>query len=116
MAGPPARVRGADRAPGAGRSYDTGRGDSRPIAATPSPTTPSEVPRPAPPRIPRTDPDDVGVTTPVGTTGAAPAYNPSTAESDLQQPGTEPLMDPSLTKRIKSETDVLRRGAERDPE
>jgi hypothetical protein len=52
------------------------------------------------------------VETPVGTTGAGEGYNPDTTETDLQQPGTEPLMDPSLTKKVKSETDTLGRAAE----
>jgi hypothetical protein len=58
--------------------------------------------------------EDTEVTTPVGTTGAGPGYNPDTNETDLQQPGTEPLMDPSTTKRIKSESDTLRRASDPD--
>jgi hypothetical protein len=58
--------------------------------------------------------EDVEVTTPVGTTGAGPGYNPDTNETDLQQPGTEPLMDPSLTKSIKSEAETLQKAAEPD--
>ncbi|HET7684696.1 MAG TPA: hypothetical protein VFK34_13615 [Marmoricola sp.] len=54
------------------------------------------------------------VTTPVGTAAAGEGYNPDTAETDLQQPDTEPLMDPSLTKAIKSESDTMRKGADRD--
>jgi hypothetical protein len=72
--------------------------------------------RPTVPTRPTPDPYDVGVTTPVGTTGAGPAYNPSTAEADLQQPGTEEIMEPSTTKRIKSEADMMRKAAERNPE
>jgi hypothetical protein len=39
------------------------------------------------------DPDapDIDIETPVGTTGADVGFNPDTAESDLQQPGTAPL-------------------------
>jgi hypothetical protein len=55
------------------------------------------------------------VTTPVGTTGAGEAYNPDTGETDLQQPGTEPLMDPATTKEVASESETLRRGAEKEP-
>ena len=58
--------------------------------------------------------DDVEVETPVGTTGADPAVNPDTTESDLQQVGTEPLMDPSLTKAIKSEAETGARAADVD--
>ena len=56
--------------------------------------------------------EDVEVTTPVGTTGAGPDVNPDTTESDLQQPGTEPLMDPSTTKRIKRESEMLRKASD----
>jgi translation initiation factor IF-2 len=52
------------------------------------------------------------VTTPVGTTGAAAATNPDTTETDLQQVGTEPLMDPSLTNQIKSEAETAARGSD----
>lgn len=52
------------------------------------------------------------IETPVGTTGADVGNNPDTAEADLQQPGTEPLLDPSLTKEIKSEQDTLHQAAE----
>jgi hypothetical protein len=58
--------------------------------------------------------DDSSVETPVGTTGADPATNPDTTESDLQQVGTEPLMDPSLTKAIKAEADTGARAADLD--
>lgn len=60
--------------------------------------------------------DDVDIETSVGTTGVSAGYNPDTAEADLQQPGTEPLMDPSTTKAVKSESEMLRKDAERDPE
>ncbi|NYJ03420.1 hypothetical protein HNR19_004118 [Nocardioides thalensis] len=56
--------------------------------------------------------EDPDVETPVGTTGAGEGYNPDTAETGLQQPGTEPLMDPSLTKSVKSEAETLRRAAD----
>lgn len=58
--------------------------------------------------------DDVEVETPVGTTGAGRGFNPDTGETDLQQPGTEPLMDPSTTKAVKSESETLRKAASRD--
>jgi hypothetical protein len=75
----------------------TGRGDDE------------EIPSPAV----QPDEEDVEVTTPVGTTGAGPGSNPDTTESDLQQPGTEPLMDPATTKRVKREAETLRRASER---
>ncbi|WP_395691949.1 hypothetical protein [Nocardioides sp.] len=58
--------------------------------------------------------EDTSVQTPVGTTGADVATNPSTAETDLQQPGTEPLVDPATVKAVASEAAVGARGA--DPE
>jgi len=48
----------------------------------------------------------VDIETPVGTTGADVAFNPDTAEADLQQPQTEPLLDPSLTKEIAKEAEI----------
>jgi len=54
---------------------------------------------------------DSSVETPVGTTGADPAVNPSTTESDLQQVDTPPLMDPSLTNQIKSEAETAARAS-----
>ncbi|GAA1973134.1 hypothetical protein GCM10009798_37940 [Nocardioides panacihumi] len=68
-----------------------------------------EIPSPAV----QPDFEDIEVITPVGTTGAGRDYNPDTTESDLQQRGTEPLMDPATTKRIKAETDTLRRASDR---
>ena len=52
------------------------------------------------------------VTTPVGTTGADVATNPATTDTDLQQPGTEPLMDPSTTKAVASEAATGARAAD----
>jgi len=60
--------------------------------------------------------DDVDVETPVGTTGAGVGHNPDTAEADLEQPGTEPLLDPATAKAIRSESEMMRKDAERDPE
>lgn len=57
---------------------------------------------------------DLDIDTPVHTTGADVGYNPDTAEADLQQPGTEPLLDPSLTKAVKKEQDTLHQAAEPD--
>jgi hypothetical protein len=50
----------------------------------------------------------------VGTTGAGKGTNPDTGDTDLQQPGTEPLMDPSLTKSVRAESETLRRAADPD--
>jgi hypothetical protein len=58
--------------------------------------------------------DGPDVETPVGTTGAGKGTNPDTGDTDLQQPGTEPLMDPSLTKSVRAESETLRRAADPD--
>jgi hypothetical protein len=57
---------------------------------------------------------DIDIETPVGTTGAGVAHNPSTAESDLQQPGTEPLLDPGTAKAVRTEAKRARRAADPD--
>jgi hypothetical protein len=62
------------------------------------------------------DEPDIDIETPVGTTGAGAGFNPDTAEADLQQPGTEPLLDPATAKALRSESEMLRKDAERDPE
>jgi len=88
--------------------------DIDPAPDLPEPRTqlPGDLPTPADlaERIERTE----DVTTPVGTTGAGTAYNPDTAETDLQQPGTEPLMDPATTKAVASEAATLSRAADPD--
>ena len=58
--------------------------------------------------------DGPPVTTPVGTTAAAQATNPDTAEHDLQQPGTEPIVDSGTAKAIRSEAETLQRAADTD--
>jgi hypothetical protein len=73
-----------------------------PTAATPdAPRTASEVANEEGPEF----------TTPVGTTAAGDSALPNT---DLQQPGTEPLMDPATVKAVKSETETLQRAADPD--
>lgn len=57
-----------------------------------------------------------GVSTPVGTSGAAPGTNPDTAESDLNQPGTEGIVEDSTVKAVASESARMRKAAERNPE
>jgi hypothetical protein len=59
---------------------------------------------------------ELGVENPVGTTGADVGSNPDTAEADLQQPDTEPLLDPSLTKQVKSEAQTLGKAADVEKE
>ena len=59
--------------------------------------------------------DGVDVVNPAGTSGTGVSFNPDTAESDLHQPGTPPLADPAVMAEVRSETETLRRAAERDP-
>ena len=58
---------------------------------------------------------DVDVTTPVGTTGAGVGFNPDTAEADLQQPQTQPLVDPALTKAVKSAQRTGKKASTKTP-
>ena len=57
------------------------------------------------------DEPDIGIETPVGTTGAAAGFNPDTAEADLQQPGTEPLVGDATVKAVASELEVAQAAA-----
>lgn len=52
--------------------------------------------------------------TPSGIPAAGDGINPDTTETDLHQPGTEPLMDPATVKAVASESEVLRRAADLD--
>jgi hypothetical protein len=54
---------------------------------------------------------DLDLETPVGTTGADVGHNPDTAEADLQQPGTESLVDPATTKSVASEQETLSKAS-----
>ncbi len=60
--------------------------------------------------------DEVDIETPVGTTGADVGYNPDTAEADLEQPDTPPVLDPGTVHAIESEAEILRKAAEEQPE
>jgi hypothetical protein len=55
---------------------------------------------------------ELDIETPVGTTGADVGYNPDTAEADLQQPLTEPLLDPATAKEIRKEAETLSKAAD----
>ena len=52
--------------------------------------------------------------TPSGIPAAGDGYNPDTTETDLHQPGTEPVMDPATVKAAVSESEMMRRAADRD--
>jgi hypothetical protein len=80
-----------------------------------APSAASAPPKKAPPSAAEVAAgEDSEVTTPVGTTGADVGTNPDTTETDLQQPGTEPLMDPGTVKAVASEAETLQKGADTD--
>ena len=54
------------------------------------------------------------IITPSGIPAAGEGINPDTTETDLHQPGTEPLMDPATVKAVASESAMLRRAADTD--
>ncbi|WP_210504088.1 hypothetical protein [Nocardioides xinjiangensis] len=54
------------------------------------------------------------LTTPSGIPAAAEGFNPDTTDTDLHQPGTEPLVDPATVKAVASESEVLSRAADPD--
>ena len=58
--------------------------------------------------------EDDDLRTPSGIPAADEGHNPDTSETNLHQPGTEPLMDPATVKAVASESDVLRGGPGRD--
>ena len=57
---------------------------------------------------------DDGPVTPSGIPAAGEGVNPDTTETDLHQPGTEPLMDPATVKAAVSESEMMRRAADPD--
>lgn len=68
-------------------------------------------------RAPQPEPGtDDEIRTPSGIPAADPGYNPSTAETDLLQPGTEPIVDPATAKAVKSESETMRKASERHKE
>ena len=78
-------------------------------------TPPTTAPRPAPPRARRTA-RKVGeeVRTPSGIPAADPGINPATGLTGLEQPGTEPIMDPATTKSVAAEARMMQRAASRE--
>lgn len=52
--------------------------------------------------------------TPSGIPAAGDGINPDTTETDLHQPGTEPIMDPATVKAVASEAEMMRRAADTD--
>jgi hypothetical protein len=60
--------------------------------------------------------EDVDVETSVGTTGADIGNNPDTGDADRPEHLTQPLLDPSVAKAIRSESETLRKGADPEPD
>jgi hypothetical protein len=58
--------------------------------------------------------EDEELRTPSGIPAADEGHNPDTTETDLHQPGTEPLMDPATVKSVRSEAEVMQRAADTD--
>jgi hypothetical protein len=52
--------------------------------------------------------------TPSGIPAADAGHNPDTTETDLHQPGTEPIMDPATVKAAASEAEMMARAADPD--
>ena len=52
--------------------------------------------------------------TPSGIPAAGDGINPDTTETDLHQPGTEPIMDPATVKAAASEAAMMSRAADPD--
>jgi hypothetical protein len=55
------------------------------------------------------------VRTPSGIPAAGEGTNPSTTEPSLEQPGTEPLVDPATAKQVASESRTMQQAAETHP-
>lgn len=60
--------------------------------------------------------DDVDVETSVGTTGADVGTNADTGDADRPEHLTQPLLDPSVAKAIRSESEPLRKAADTEPD
>lgn len=60
--------------------------------------------------------EDADVETPVDTAGVGVGHNPDTGDAGLQQPLTQPLLDPSVAKAIRSESETLRKAPDPEPD
>jgi hypothetical protein len=110
---------GAEQAP----TTQSTPGDRLPPRKRPAPPKPAATPAakkaPTMKARPKTAEQVAGVqgedvATPVGTPGAGRGHNPDTTDTGLQQPDTAPLMDPSLVKAIKSESEMMQKDADLD--
>ena len=60
--------------------------------------------------------EDADVETTVGTTGAGVEHNPDTGDAGRPEHLTQPLLDPSVAKAIRSESETLRKASDPDPD
>ena len=100
--------------PAATKATATKESTSRKPAAKKAPSARAATVGPALAQTPRETVEDDELRTPSGIPAADEGHNPATAETDLQQPGTEPLMDPATVKAVASESATLRRAADTD--
>jgi hypothetical protein len=112
-------ARGSRRAVSAVLSGHPGRPpeESDRLRSVTPPPTDVAAEAPAPPEEPSADQvpvEEPDLVTPVGTPAADVGHNPDTTDTDLQQPGTEPIMDPATTKAVASEAATLGRAADPD--
>jgi hypothetical protein len=86
----------------------------RKSAAKKAPSARAATVGPALSRTTREAIEDEELRTPSGIPAADEGHNPDTTETDLHQPGTEPLMDPATVKAARSEAEVMQRAADTD--
>jgi len=86
---------------------------TRKTAAKKAPSARAATVGPALSRTTREAIEDEELRTPSGIPAADEGHNPDTTETDLHQPGTEPLMDPATVKSVRSEAEVMQRAADR---
>jgi hypothetical protein len=114
---PPASPAPATKGPAKKAATKKAPAKKSPARKTAAKKAPSARAATAGPALSRTERESVeadDLRTPSGIPAADEAHNPDTAETDLHQPGTEPLMDPATVKAAKSEAEVMQRAAEVD--
>ena len=100
--------------PAATTATATKESTPRKPAAKKAPSARAATVAPALAQTPREALEEDELRTPSGIPAADEGHNPDTAETDLHQPGTEPLMDPATVKAVRSEAEVMQRAADTD--
>jgi hypothetical protein len=114
---PPAPPAPATKAPAKKAPTRKAPAKKSPARKTAAKKAPSARAATAGPALSQTERESVeadALRTPSGVPAADAGHNPDTAETDLHQPGTEPLMDPATVKAAKSEAEVMQRAADVD--